>query len=184
MTSSSPASPHRRRVLAGLAGGIVAVAAAPNAIAALPERRIAIHHLHTGERLDLTYKRGSRYLPDALARLDYHLRDWRQNSTRHIDPKLYDILTEIAARLDHDPVFEIICGYRSPRTNTMLRKRSSGVARRSLHLAGRAIDFRIRGAELARVRDASMKLAAGGVGYYPSSDFIHVDTGHVRHWQG
>jgi uncharacterized protein YcbK (DUF882 family) len=147
------------------------------------ERILSFRHLHTDERLTLTYRIGDHYQRSALKRLNHFLRDFRTGDVMAIDPKLFDLLHDVKERLGHgDGVIEIIGGYRSPRTNAMLRRTSSGVARKSLHMTGQAVDIRLAGAATRRIRDAAVQLGRGGVGYYPKSDFVHLDTGRVRRW--
>lgn len=147
--------------------------------------RLAFVNTHTAESLRVVYREGPRYLTDALARIDHVLRDHRTGEVHPIDPALLDQLDRLAAMLGvgKDP-YHVISGYRSPRSNAMLASRSGGVAKRSLHMEGRAIDIRIPGVSLARVREAALDMKAGGVGYYPGSDFVHLDTGRVRNWRG
>ena len=173
------------RGLAFAAGG--AVVAKAGAALAMPEsgvRRLGFNHLHTGETLDVAYWENGAYLPDALTAVNHVLRDWRTNTEHEIAPHLLDLLTALQGKLDKSERFEVICGYRSPATNAMLHERSAEVATHSLHLVGQAIDIRLPGVDLATLRDAAMTLAIGGVGYYPTSDFVHVDIGRVRHWDG
>jgi len=145
-------------------------------------RALAFYHTHTGERLRVTYAADGRYLPEALAEINRFLRDFRTGDVHPIDPQLLDILYELRRRAGGRGTYEIISAYRSPQTNEMLRARSDGVATRSLHMEGRAMDVRLVGAPLDRLRDEALALEAGGVGYYPESEFIHVDTGRVRRW--
>ncbi len=145
-------------------------------------RRLAFHHTHTGEMLDLEYSEAGRYIPDALVSIDHLLRDFRSGETHPIDPALLDILYSLRQTVHSSTPFEIISGFRSPTTNAMLARNGGGVSRNSLHLSGRAIDIRLPGVTTADLRNAGMRLRAGGVGYYPDSDFIHVDTGRVRYW--
>ncbi|RMF98589.1 MAG: DUF882 domain-containing protein [Gammaproteobacteria bacterium] len=170
---------RRRLLLAALS--LPAAAACPPALAA-GQRRLSFHHTHTGEYLDLAYMEAGRYLPEALAELNQLLRDFRSGEVHPIDPGLFDLLYALRSVTGNARPFEIISGYRSPQTNEMLRRRGGGVARHSLHLEGRAIDIRLPGTGTARLRDAAASLRRGGVGYYPRSDFIHVDTGRVRYW--
>ncbi|RIK96610.1 MAG: Twin-arginine translocation pathway signal [Burkholderiales bacterium] len=145
--------------------------------------RLAFVNTHTGESLDVVYREGPRYLGDALAEIDRVLRDHRSGDVHEIDRALLDQLVQLRARLDVGKrPFHVISGYRSPRTNAMLASRSSGVASRSLHLQGRAIDIRMPGVDLADVHRAALSMQAGGVGYYARSDFVHLDTGRVRRW--
>ncbi|MCF7984377.1 MAG: DUF882 domain-containing protein [Thiohalocapsa sp.] len=146
-------------------------------------RTLSLHHLHTDERLSVTYRVGDHYQRSALQRLNHFLRDFRSGDTIAIDPRIYDLLFDVQHRLGGDgAVFEIISGYRSAQTNTMLRRASSGVARKSLHMSGKAIDVRLADMPTRSIRDAAVALAKGGVGYYPKSDFVHLDTGRVRRW--
>lgn len=172
---------QRRRLLRGLALVPLGIACAPTARAA-SERFLAFRHMHTGERLQTAYYANGSYLPAALERIDWLLRDFRTGDSHRIDPRLLDILHAVCADCGGGGEFEIISGYRSPKTNAQLRASSNGVARRSLHLEGRAIDVRLCGSSTARLRDAAVALGRGGVGYYPGSDFVHLDTGRVRQW--
>ena len=145
-------------------------------------RRLAFHSIHTGESLRATYWEGGRYLPDSLREIDFILRDFRTGDVRTIDPALLDLLHEVCRTMDYDDPISVISGYRCPATNAMLAARSSGVAWNSFHLRGMAIDLRLPGRRLASVRGVAIALGRGGVGYYPGSDFVHVDTGPVRRW--
>ncbi|MGD8206853.1 MAG: YcbK family protein [Thiohalocapsa sp.] len=176
---------NRRNFLgAGLALSTVAFSAPVLARGRIDRPRIlALHHLHTDERLTLTYRIGDHYQRSALGRLNHFLRDFRSGESIAIDPHLYDLLFDIKTRLGHDDgVFEIISGYRSPKTNAMLRRTSSGVARQSLHMVGKAIDVRLSEMPTRNIRDAALQMGRGGVGYYTRSDFVHLDTGRVRQW--
>jgi uncharacterized protein YcbK (DUF882 family) len=147
------------------------------------EHRLHLFNTHTNERIDIVFRRGESYLPDAIAKLDYFLRDHRTGDVRHYDPRLYDILEDLAAAVGHPGgEIDIICGYRSPWTNEFLRTHTSGVAKNSLHIQAEAIDLRMPGVNTLQLRAAALSLHRGGVGYYPHSDFIHVDTGRVRQW--
>ena len=149
------------------------------------EHRLRFYHTHTGERLDIVYRRGDTYLPEALEVLDHYLRDHRTGEIRHFDPHLFDLLYDLTASLnDLGGEIDVICGYRTPQSNEFLRLRSAhtGVARHSLHMQAEAIDIRLPGIPTATVRDAALRLHRGGVGYYRSSDFVHVDVGRVRRW--
>jgi len=146
-------------------------------------RLLSFHHLHTDERLTLTYRKGDHYQRSSLDRLDRFLRDFRTGEVTSIDPRLFDLLFDVKQVLGHDDaVFEILSGYRSPQTNAMLRRTSSAVAKRSLHMSGKALDIRISDMPTRSIRDAALRLSRGGVGYYSRSDFVHVDTGSVRRW--
>ncbi len=174
----------RRRFLTGCAA-VASSVIAPSAFASItrqPERQLAFRHLHTGEKVKLTYWAEGEYLADSLQEINHLLRDHRTGDMAQIDRQLMDLLFNLQTSLDRPGEFQIISGYRSPKTNNMLRSKSSGVAKKSLHMQGRAIDIRLPGAELKQLRKAAIALKAGGVGYYPKSNFIHVDTGRVRYW--
>lgn len=147
--------------------------------------RLRLQNLHTGESLDIVYRVGDTYIPEALAKLDYFLRDHNNNDVISYDPKEFDVLHSVMQRL-HRPngVIDIVCGYRTPETNEALRDASpnSGVAEHSQHMEGHAIDIRVPGVSTARLRNAALSLHEGGVGYYPVSHFVHVDVGPVRQW--
>jgi uncharacterized protein YcbK (DUF882 family) len=147
------------------------------------EHRLVLYNTHTAERIDIVYRRGERYVPEALAKLDYFLRDHVTGDVRHFDPRLYDILSDLTASVGHPGgQIEIVCGYRSESTNAALREHTTGVAKNSLHIQAEAIDLRMPGINTLTLRRAALALNRGGVGYYPHSDFIHVDTGRVRQW--
>lgn len=146
------------------------------------ERTLSLHNLHTGESLETVYCIHGKYLPEALADISHILRDHRSNEIRPIDPKLLDLLFAMHQRLNARRPFHIISGYRSAATNAMLRQRSKGVAKHSLHIQGKAVDIRLPGRSLASLRRAAVTLRCGGVGYYPRSKFVHLDTGKVRYW--
>jgi len=150
-----------------------------------PEYRLRFYHMHTQERLDIVYRRGDTYIPEALDTLDRYLRDHRTGEVRHFDPRLFDVLHDLTASLnDSGGEIDVICGYRTPWSNEFLRTRNAhtGVARHSLHMQAEAIDIRLPGIPTLTVRDAALRLGRGGVGYYRSSDFVHVDIGRVRRW--
>lgn len=174
----------RRRFLslcAGAAAGLV-IAPAHAALNRHGERALSFHNLHTGEHLTRTYWEGGRYLPESLAEINHLLRDYRTGDVHPMDPGLLDVLHRLQQKVGSHKPFEIISGYRSPKTNKMLRAGSNGVAKKSLHMQGRAIDIRLPGQDLAHLRKAALGLKAGGVGYYPKSNFLHLDTGRVRFW--
>jgi uncharacterized protein YcbK (DUF882 family) len=151
----------------------------------VPEYRLRFFNTHTNERIDVVYRRGETYLPDALGKLDHYLRDVFSGEVRHFDPHLFDLLYDLTASLhDTGGEIDVVCGYRTPKTNEFLRTRSanSGVAVRSLHMMAEAIDIRLAGVATAALRDAALKLQRGGVGYYRDSNFVHVDVGPVRRW--
>lgn len=144
-------------------------------------RTLTFHHTHTGETLTVTYRRDGRYDSESLKKIDWVMRDWRRNQSVKMDPAVIDAVWELTRAVDGDTV-DIICGYRAPATNSMLRARSGGVAEHSQHMLGKAIDLKVRGVSLEKQRAAALRLHRGGVGYYPGSQFIHVDTASIRHW--
>jgi uncharacterized protein YcbK (DUF882 family) len=147
------------------------------------DRRLLLYNTHTAERLDIVYRRADEYIPIALTKLDYFLRDHRTGDVRHFDPRLYDILSDLTFSVGHaGGEIDIICGYRTSSTNESLRAHTTGVAKNSLHIEAEAIDLRMPGIATLMLRKAALALGRGGVGYYPQSDFIHVDTGRVRQW--
>jgi len=146
------------------------------------ERILSVAHTHTGERLTVPYFADGTYLPAGLARLDTLLRDHRTGDVHPIDPALFDILNDLRLATNARQPFQVISGYRSPKTNAHLRSDGRGVAKRSLHMDGRAIDVRLADVKSSVLRDAALELRRGGVGYYRTSDFVHVDTGRFRTW--
>lgn len=176
---------HRllRRKLLRTAVGLLPLIALPRILqAATPERRIAFLHTHTGETLDAVYSENDRYLPDALAEIDHVCRDFRTGAVHPIDPALLDLLHDVQQAAGKAGRFEIISAFRSPATNRMLATAGSGVADRSLHLTGQAIDVRLPGVRTLDLQRLALKRAGGGVGYYPDADFVHLDTGRIRRW--
>jgi uncharacterized protein YcbK (DUF882 family) len=144
---------------------------------------LRLYNIHTGERLDIAYRAGDQYIPSALAKLDNFLRDHQTGDVRHFDPRLYDILSDLTVSAGHPGgEIDIVCGYRTASTNESLREHTTGVAKNSLHIRAEAIDLRMPGVDTLKLREAALALHRGGVGYYPHSDFIHVDTGRVRQW--
>ena len=144
-----------------------------------------LHHLHTGESLDIVYRVGNTYVPEALEKLNYFLRDHRTNDVSHYDPKEFDLLNSVMAKLGKpNGVIDVVCGYRTPWSNQFLRSRSAvtGVAKNSQHMQAKAIDIRVPGVQTRTLRDVALSLQGGGVGYYPVSQFVHVDVGPVRKW--
>jgi len=173
----------RVRLLAGLMLAVGAlVAAAPSAHA--ETRTLKLYFIHTKERAEITYKRNGRYIQSGLKQVNRFLRDWRRNEPTNMDPQVLDLLWEVYRAAGARDYIHIISAYRSPKTNAMLRKRSSGVAKKSQHMLGKAIDFYIPGVKLSKLRNTALKFQAGGVGFYPrsGSPFIHIDVGGVRHW--
>ena len=183
-SGSDEAALGRRRLL-GLAlaagCGLMLPGARP-ASAQSAARRLEFYNIHTDEGLRATYWESGRYRPDSLREIDFILRDFRSGEVRAIDPGLLDLLHEVCATLGYAAPINVISGYRCPATNAMLAARSPGVAVNSFHLHGMAIDIRLPGRGLAALRDAAIVLGRGGVGYYPGSDFVHLDTGPVRRW--
>ncbi|MBV9330407.1 MAG: DUF882 domain-containing protein [Alphaproteobacteria bacterium] len=159
------------------------IARPASALVALPEvKSLSFDNLHTGEKLKVDYWNHGSYLPDALVEVNHFLRDYRNNEVHAIEPKLLDLLSVLHARLDSKAPFQVISGYRSPATNAMLHAESHGVAAKSLHMQGMAIDIRLADRALDVLHTTARDLKLGGVGYYPASDFVHVDVGRVRYW--
>lgn len=146
------------------------------------ERSLYLYHLHTGETLKTVYWQDNRYLPDALAEIDHIMRDYRTGELKEIDTKLLDLLYAINRKMATRQPFHITSGYRSPKTNAMLKRRGKGVGLNSLHIYGLAADITVPRRSLESLRYVATKLRAGGVGYYPRSNFVHVDVGKVRYW--
>jgi uncharacterized protein YcbK (DUF882 family) len=172
------------RRTARLAAAVPLLPHAPRVWASVGDARaLAFEHTHTRESLSLVYAADGRYLPDALAAVNRFLRDHYSGEVGSIDPRLLDQLHALKLAFGSERPFHVISGYRCPTTNEKLRARGGGgVARGSLHLEGRAIDIRLPGVALARLREGALDMKAGGVGFYPASDFVHIDTGRVRHW--
>ena len=167
------------------AGGLVSSTAAEPRVQAVSESSYRLHffHTHTGERLNVVYRNSEGYEPESLARLNRYLRDHRTGEIHEYDPRVFDLLHDLTMVLGNpDLEIDVICGYRTPWSNEFLRTHGPGVARHSLHMQAMAIDIRVPGAPTARVRDAALALHRGGVGYYPASDFVHVDVGRVWSW--
>ena len=171
--------------------GVMPVEAAPDetssdvASAEGKPYQLKLTNLHTGESLDIVYRVGDTYVPEALDKLNYFLRDHNTQDVSSYDPKEFDVLHAMLARLGKlNSVISVVCGYRTPETNAALRHHApqTGVAEHSQHMEGHAIDLRVDGVSTAQLRDAALSLQAGGVGYYPVSQFVHVDVGPVREW--
>jgi uncharacterized protein YcbK (DUF882 family) len=159
----------------------------PPISASLPStdvRRAFIHNLHTGDTLDAVYWEAGRYVPGALAEAKRVMRDWRNGQEHVMDPHLFDVLHAIQLRVETNRPVQLVSGYRSPATNAMLHAESGQVAAHSQHLHGKASDIRIEGVDLRHLHRAALSVKAGGVGFYPQSDFVHVDVGPVRQWSG
>jgi uncharacterized protein YcbK (DUF882 family) len=180
---------RRKSLVAGVVSGLMLLAgsslrAASGDTPSNPEQyRLRLYHLHTGERIDVVYRIGDEYIPGAIAKLDQFLRDHRTGDEKDYDVKEFDLLHDLMARLGHpNGEIDIVCGYRTPWSNNWLREHGHGVAEHSQHMEAKAIDIRVPGVPTAQVRDAALSMQRGGVGYYASSDFVHVDVGRVRRW--
>jgi uncharacterized protein YcbK (DUF882 family) len=174
----------RRSFLTGIVGGAI-VLNAPGLNAKVltgPDRQLSLYNTHTGEKLTAAFWSEGKYLDDGLEEINWLLRDHRANKASTIDTSLLDLLYRLQARIGHPGEFQVISGYRSPETNKMLRNNSSGVAKRSYHMLGQAIDVRLPGFDTRELKKAAIAMQAGGVGYYSSSDFVHLDVGRVRTW--
>ena len=178
-----------RRMFLRRAGGAVLVLGAAqvilpgaNAGTADQPRRLAFVNTHTGDTFNDAYWENGAYVPGAVEAIKHVMRDHRNNTTHDIDPHLFEQLHGLNGIIGASQPYQIISGYRSPQTNAMLHANSDGVAAHSLHMEGKAIDIRVAGVDLSRLRDAALSMNVGGVGYYPSSDFVHFDTGRVRRW--
>ena len=163
-------------------GTLAAAAAAPQGAT---RYELRLHHTHTNEDIDIVYRIGNEYIPSALAKLNFFLRDHRTMDVGHYDPREFDLLHSVVASLGRpSAVIDIVCGYRTPWSNNFLRTRSAstGVAKNSQHIQAKAIDIRVPGVATSHLREVALSLRAGGVGYYPVSQFVHVDVGPVRQW--
>jgi len=166
-----------------LASHLLAPAPSHTPLASAQEYRLKFFHLHTGERLDIVYRKGGHYLPAALDSLDRYLRDHRTGEIHHYDPAVFDLLHDLTAEVGKpNAEIDVVCGYRTPWSNEFLRTHGRGVARHSLHMQAQAIDIRMPGIRTTNLRDAALALHRGGVGYYAASDFVNVDVGRVRRW--
>ena len=178
----------RRAFLRGSGAALLTSAVPGLAMAtALPRpatRHLAFENIHTGEKLAVDYCIDGKLQPDALAAVNKVLRDYRNGEMHAMDTRLLDLLHDIHGRLETNAAFQVISGYRSPATNNMLHERSSGVASKSLHMQGMAIDIRLPDRALDKLHQAALDLGEGGVGMYPTSNFVHVDVGRVRRWNG
>ena len=147
------------------------------------EYELRLFNIHSGQRLDIVYRRGADYIPEALTELDSYLRDRRTGNIRHFDPRVFDLLHDLQAKLERpNSEIDVVCGYRSPWSNEFLRTHGHRVAKHSLHMQALAVDIRIPGVTASRLRDAALALHRGGVGFYADSAFVHVDVGRVRRW--
>jgi len=174
----------RRTLLMGSLGGLASLGAVGRAAAAFATEAntLSFYNLHTAETLEVTYREHGEVVPGTLEAVNHLLRDFRTDEVHSIDVKLLDTLSLLYDGFGRRGRFEIISGYRSPQTNEALRHVTTGVAKKSLHLSGRAIDIRSTAAKTADLRAAALKLQRGGVGYYPKSNFVHIDTGAFRTW--
>jgi len=189
---NKPTELSRRGFLTSIASGFAMSLAAPAVMAAakvqLPasapvrDRELSFYNTHTGEKLSATFWADGDYLDDGVEEISWILRDHRANLASPIDPKLLDLLYRLQAKIGRQDEFHVISGYRCPATNAMLSKKSSGVAKRSYHMLGQAIDVRLPGFDTAKLHKAAKALKGGGVGYYAKSDFVHLDVGRVRYW--
>ncbi len=174
---------NRRGLLKTVLGGAFTTLLLPlRRAGAVDERRLKFFHTHTGKRLDVVYKRRDEYVPDALNEINAFLSDFRTGDIIDIDTQLLDLIHDIREALGSKGTYEVISAYRSAKTNEMLRSRSSGIAKNSQHLFGKAVDVRLTDIELTKLRDTAISMQRGGVGYYASSNFVHIDTGRVRRW--
>lgn len=149
-----------------------------------PAYELRLFETHRDNSIAIVYRRGNTYIPSAIGKLDYFLRDHRNGKVYQMNPHLFDLLHALEVKVGRpNAVIDVICGYRSPSTNSYLRHHTDGVAKHSLHMLGEAIDIRIPGVPLRKLRQAALSLHRGGVGYYPESDFLHVDIGRVREWE-
>lgn len=173
----------RRALIVQATSWISLAAAGPGrARASQSARALQFENLHTGDRLKTTYWSEGAYVPEALREIAWVLRDHRTDTAHPIAPGLLDLLVDVRAALESTSPLHVISGYRAPESNAQLARPGSGVARRSLHMEGSAVDIRIPGIALTRLRDAAKSLRQGGVGYYPDSQFVHLDVGRVRQW--
>lgn len=156
--------------------------AATKKLKKVEKRSLDFYNLHTEEKISVTYWVNGKYVPQALKKINFIMRDHRANKIKPIDTSLIDLLYEVKRGLKIKEPFRIISGYRSPETNEMLTQNSDGVAKQSYHLKGMAVDISFEGISIKKVRDYALKLEKGGVGYYPQSNFVHLDVGPVRFW--
>jgi len=175
----------QRRTLVGLALvglAITATVAPPRDVRAADARQLSFYHTHTQRSLDVVYFQNGEYVDSALDEINRFLKDFRTGDIAEMDPELLDLLHDVRNEFGGNETFEVISAYRSPKTNEMLRSRTGGVARNSQHVLGNAIDVRLRGVPIEKLRDTALDMQRGGVGFYKQSDFVHMDTGRVRRW--
>ena len=176
---------HSNRILvlaAALGLAVIGTAIKPADVRAADARQLSFYHTHTHRSLDVVYYANGEYVDSALDEINRFLKDFRTGEITAINPRLLDLLHDLRNELDSIEAYEVISAYRSPKTNEMLRTKTSGVAKKSQHLKGNAIDVRLRGIRTAALRDTAMSMQRGGVGFYEKSDFVHVDMGPVRSW--
>ena len=163
---------------------LVSIATVSQGMLVNDERQLSFYHTHTGKQLDVVYSRDGAYVPSALEEINHFLFDFRTGDKAEMDPQLLDLIYDVREALGSEGTYQVVSAYRSPKTNEMLRGRSqnTGVAKNSQHLLGKAIDVRLEGVKTATLRDTAISMKRGGVGYYESSDFVHMDTGRVRRW--
>ena len=189
LTIAQPSVISRRQFLKTVAYGSLMAMGSTNIVHAAyttftAHKTLNLEHHHTGEKLSVTYFENGRYIRPALREISYLLRDYHNSEIYPIDPSLLDQLHDVKLLLGVKKPFQIVSAYRSPETNANLRRHSRGVAKHSLHMEGKAIDIRIDGVGSSYIRNAALALHKGGVGYYPRSNFVHIDTGDVRTWRG
>ena len=177
----------KRRFLKSVACGSLLAMGSPKLVQAAftgfsGHKSLTLEHHHTGETVNLTYYENGRYIYGALDEISYFLRDYHNDEMHRVDPALLDQLYDVKLLLRAYKPFQIVSGYRSPETNASLRRHSRGVARQSLHMEGRAVDVRMEGVSAHAIRNAALSLYRGGVGFYPRSNFVHLDTGDIRTW--
>lgn len=174
----------RRRLLHAGGLGAVGLLACPGIVLARTStaKSLAFHNLHTGESVKVEFWLDGQPVPEALREINYVLRDHRSNEVKEIDIDLLHLLHRLKGKLEARRAYQVISGYRSPATNALLRKKSGGVAKKSFHMKGMAIDIALPGCDLCDLRQAALELKSGGVGYYPKPGFVHVDTGPPRQW--
>ena len=168
--------------LAIAALAITTAIAPPDRVRAADARQLSFYHTHTRLSLDVVYYANGEYIDSALVDINRFLKDFRTGEVAEMNPQLLDLLHDVRNELGSEEPYEVISAYRSPKTNEMLRATTTGVARKSHHLKGNAIDVRLRGVRTARLRDTALRMERGGVGFYPKSDFVHMDMGPVRQW--
>jgi uncharacterized protein YcbK (DUF882 family) len=154
----------------------------PTKVRAADARQLSFYHTHTRRSLSVVYYQNGEYVESALHEINRFLKDFRTGDVTEINPDLLDLLHDVRNELGSEAAYEVISAYRSPKTNEMLRTSTSGVAKKSQHLKGNAIDVRLRGVRTKTLRETALRMERGGVGYYPQSDFVHMDTGPVRQW--